>query len=305
MNYRELQQSLKAYRASGLTIIKLNQKTAVLQAEYNRIQVQQVQQVQQAQQFQQFQQVQQAQQATNDLPDSLTFGVEIEVTRLISQEAIAIALQAAGVAAKVEDYNILTKKHWKIITDNSCGYEVVSPILWGEKGIAELRKVCETLTRIGCKANKHCGLHVHLGADFLGLGRVRNFVKRYIANEANLDAVQPKARRGSANRFCLPTSETMRTHLIDNCLTIDEMRQLQHSRYSKLNLQSYRKYNTIEIRHHAGTTNATRIENWVRFLIGFATTATPENATNIEFNEMFNNNNIAQFYRRRRAALAA
>ena len=293
MNYRELQQSLKAYRASGLTIVKLNQKTAVLQAEYNRIQAQQVQQVQQAQQ------------ATNDLPDSLTFGVEIEVTRLISQEAIAIALQAAGVAAKVEDYNILTKKHWKIITDNSCGYEVVSPILWGEKGIAELRKVCETLTRIGCKANKHCGLHVHLGADFLGLGRVRNFVKRYIANEANLDAVQPKARRGSANRFCLPTSETMRTHLIDNCLTIDEMRQLQHSRYSKLNLQSYRKYNTIEIRHHAGTTNATRIENWVRFLIGFATTATPENATNIEFNSMFNNNNIAQFYRRRRAALAA
>ena len=47
MNYRELQQSLKAYRASGLTIVKLNQKTAVLQAEYNRIQAQQAQQQQQ------------------------------------------------------------------------------------------------------------------------------------------------------------------------------------------------------------------------------------------------------------------
>jgi hypothetical protein len=308
MNYRELQQSLKAYRASGLTIVKLNQKTAVLRAEYNRIQAQQVQQAQQAQQVQQAQQaqqVQQAQQATNDLPDSLTFGVEIEVTRLISQDAIAQALQAAGIAAEVENYNYITKEHWKVITDGSCGYEIVSPILSGEKGIAELRKVCETLTRIGCKANKHCGLHVHLGADFLGVARVRNFVKRYMANEANLDAIQPKARRGSANRFCLPTSETMRTHLIDNCLTIDEMRQLQHSRYSKLNLQSYRKYGTVEIRHHAGTTNATRIENWVRFLIGFATTATPENATNIEFNSMFNNNNIATFYRRRRAALAA
>jgi uncharacterized small protein (DUF1192 family) len=41
MNYRELQQSLKVYRALGLTIVKLNQKTAVLQAEYNRIQAQQ------------------------------------------------------------------------------------------------------------------------------------------------------------------------------------------------------------------------------------------------------------------------
>ena len=310
MNYRELQQALKTLRIEGLTIIKLNQKTAVLQAEYNRIQAQQTQQTPQAQQTQQTQQTPQAQQTqqtqqTHTAMPEITFGVEIEVTRLISQDAIAQALQAAGIAAEVENYNYITKEHWKVITDGSCGYEIVSPILSGEKGIAELRKVCEALTQAGCKVNKNCGLHVHLGADFLGVARVRNFVKRYIANEANLDAIQPKARRGSANRFCLPTSETMRTHLIDNCLTIDEMRQLQHSRYSKLNLQSYRKYGTVEIRHHAGTTNATRIENWVRFLIGFATTATPENATNIEFNSMFNNNNIATFYRRRRAALAA
>jgi hypothetical protein len=305
MNYRELQQALKTLRIEGLTIIKLNQKTAVLQAEYNRIQAQQTQQTPQAQQTQQTPQAQQTQQATNDLPDSLTFGVEIEITRLVSQDAIAMALQAAGIAAAVEGYNHVTKRHWKVVTDGSCGYEVVSPILSGEKGIAELRKVCETLTRIGCKVNKHCGLHVHLGAEFLGVARVRNFVKRYMANEANLDAIQPRARRGSKNRFCLPISETMRTHLIDNCHVIDDMVGLQTTRYCKVNLQSYRKYNTIEIRHHAGTTNATRIENWVRFLIGFATTATPENATNIEFNEMFNNNNIAQFYRRRRAALAA
>jgi Putative amidoligase enzyme len=291
MNYRELQQTLKAYRASGLTTIKLNQKTAVLQAEYDRIQSQQTPQATRS--------------ATNDLPDSLTFGVEIEVTRLISQDAIAQALQAAGIAAEVENYNYITQTHWKVITDGSCGYEIVSPILSGEKGIAELRKVCEALTQAGCKVNKNCGLHVHLGADFLGVARVRNFVKRYIANEANLDAIQPKARRGSANPFCLPTSETMRTHLIDNCLTIDDMRQLQHSRYSKVNLQSYRKYGTIEIRHHAGTTDATKITNWVRFLIGFATTATPTNATSTDFNEMFSNNNIATFYRRRRAALAA
>jgi hypothetical protein len=300
MNYRELQQALKTLRLEGLTTIKLNQKGTILQAEYDRI----YSQIRAEESGTQPQAQAQAQQTHTAMPE-ITFGVEIEVTRLISQDAIAIALQAAGISAAVENYNYITKEHWKVITDGSCGYEIVSPILSGEKGIAELRKVCEALTQAGCKVNKNCGLHVHLGADFLGVARVRNFVKRYIANEANLDAVQPKARRGSANRFCLPTSETMRTHLIDNCLTIDEMRQLQHSRYSKLNLQSYRKYNTIEIRHHAGTTNATRIENWVRFLIGFATTATPENATNIEFNEMFNNNNIAQFYRRRRAALAA
>ena len=288
MNYRTLQTELKRYRSLGYTSIKLNQKGTILQAEYDRIQSQIAPQAP----------------TTNDLPE-ITFGVEIEVTRLVSQDAIAIALQAAGISVAVEGYNHATKRHWKVVTDGSCGYEVVSPILSGEQGLNELRKVCETLTRIGCKVNKNCGLHVHLGADFLGVGRVRSFIKRYMANEANLDSIQPKARRGSANRYCLPITETMRTHLIDNCLTVDDMVGLQTTRYCKVNLQSYRKYNTIEIRHHAGTTNATRIENWVRFLIGFATTATPENATNIEFNSMFNNNNIATFYRRRRAALAA
>jgi hypothetical protein len=300
MNYRELQQALKTLRLEGLTTIKLNQKGTILQAEYDRI----YSQIRAEESGTQPQAQAQAQQTHTAMPE-ITFGVEIEVTRLISQDAIAQALQAAGIAAAVEGYNHVTKRHWKVVTDGSCGYEVVSPILSGEKGLCELRKVCETLTRIGCKVNKHCGLHVHLGADFLGVGRVRNFVKRYMANEANLDAIQPRARRGSKNRFCLPISETMRTHLIDNCHVIDDMVGLQTTRYCKVNLQSYRKYGTVEIRHHAGTTNATRIENWVRFLIGFATTATPENATNIEFNEMFNNNNIAQFYRRRRAALAA
>lgn len=297
MNYRELQRTLKTLRLEGLTTIKLNQKTAILQAEYDRIQTQIAPQ---------------AQQTATDLPE-ITFGVEIEVTRVVSRDAIALALQAAGVAAAVEGYNHVTKRHWKVIEDGSCGYEVVSPILSGEKGITELRKVCEALTQAGCKVNKQCGLHVHLGADFLGVDRVRDFIKRYRANERNLDAIQPKTRRDSTNRFCRSIADTWRldsrylngdSHSLNRCTTIEEMANLQWERYSKVNLQSYRKYNTIEIRHHAGTTDVNKITNWVRFLIGFATTATPETAANTDFNAMFSNNNIATFYRQRRTALA-
>lgn len=287
MNYRALQRALKNLRLSGYTTIKLNQKAVILQAEYDRI----------------YSQIG----AASDLPE-ITFGVEIEVTHDINKDTIASALRAAGIKAAAEECNHITKTYWKVVTDGSCGYEVVSPILSGEKGIAELRKVCETLTQIGCKVNKKCGLHVHLGANFLGVDRVRSFLKRYLANERNLDSIQPKTRRGNKNPFCRSITNTYQNGLndsLDSCNTIHEMAGLQFNRYSKVNLQAYPKYSTIEIRHHAGTTDATKIETWVRFLIGFATTATPENATQTDFNAMFNNNNIATFYRRRRTALAA
>lgn len=286
MNYRELQQALKAYRASGLTTIKLNQKTAVLQAEYNRIQGIQEQPQRLA------------------VEGELTFGVEIEILNTIDRTEIARALQAEGINAAGENYNHRTQTWWKVITDSSCGLEVVSPILSGEQGLNELKKVCEVLTRIGCKVDKHCGLHVHIGANRLGVDKVKSVVKRWLGNETNLDSIQPRSRRGRSNMYCEPLSDTIRTEFIDRCRTLDELANIQHTRYSKLNLQSYRRHKTIEFRHHSGSTDATTIINWVKFLLDFCTTATPENATTTEFDNLFTNNNIAHFYRQRQLQLA-
>jgi hypothetical protein len=286
MNYRELQQTLKAYRASGLTTIKLNQKKTVLQAEYDRIQG--------------IQEQPQCLVAEGDL----TFGVEIEILNTIDRTEIARALQAEGINAADESYNHRTTTWWKVITDSSCGLEVVSPILSGEQGLNELKTVCEVLTRIGCQVDKQCGVHVHIGANALGVSKVKSVVKRWLSNESNLDTIQPRSRRGSSNIYCQPLSVTMRTHLIDNCFTIEDLANIQSTRYSKLNLRSYLTHRTIEFRHHAGSTDATKITNWVKFLLDFCTTATPETATATEFDNLFANNNIAQFYRQRQLQLA-
>lgn len=286
MNYRELQQALKRYRAMGLTTIKLNQKSAILQAEYNRIQEQE-----------------QPQRPTAE--GELTFGVEIEILNTIDRTEIARALQAEGINAAVEGYNHRTQRYWKLITDASCGLEVVSPILSGQQGLSELKKVCEVLTQLGCQVDRRCGLHVHIGANALGVDRVKSTIKRWLANETqNLDSIQPRSRRGASNQFCLPLASTIRTDLIDSCRTIDELTRIQSTRYSKLNLQSYRTHKTIEFRHHAGSTDATKITNWVKFLLDFCTTATPETATSTRFDSLFANNNIAQFYRQRQLQLA-
>ncbi|MBE9144902.1 amidoligase family protein [Planktothrix mougeotii] len=289
MNYRTLQTELKRYRSLGYTTIKLNQKKVILQAEYDRIMGIRAEQERQR--------VLQS--------GELTFGVEIEILNTVDRSAIATALQAEGINAAVEGYNHITRNHWKIITDSSCGYEVVSPILSGEQGLSELRKVCEVLTRLGCQVNRNCGLHVHIGADALGVDRVKSTIKRWLGNESqNLDSIQPRSRRGTSNIYCQPLASTMRTDLIDECQTINELVRLQTTRYSKLNLQSYRTHRTIEFRHHAGSTNATKITNWVKFLLDFCTNATPETATATDFDSLFANNNIAQFYRQRRLQLA-
>lgn len=293
MNYRTLQTELKRYRSLGYTSIKLNQKKVILQAEYNRIQAIRAEQDNQRA-------------LQNQNPNSLTFGVEIEIlmTPGLSQELIETALRDDGINATIERYNHQTRQHWKIITDASCGWEIVSPILSGEQGLNELRKVCETLTRIGCKVDKSCGLHVHIGADRLGVAKVRSVVKRWLGNEDNFDSIQPRSRRGTSNQFCQPLAVTMRAHLIDNCLTIEDIAGLQSTRYSKLNLRSYFTHRTIEFRHHAGSTDTTKVVNWVKFLLDFCTNSTPETATGTEFNSLFTNNNIAQFYRQRRLQLA-
>ena len=289
MNYRELQRALKAYRTAGLTVIKLNQKTAVLQAEYDRITG-----ILQAEQDNQ--------RAQN--PNSLTFGVEIEILSTVDRSAIATALQAQGINAVVEGYNHRTQRYWKVITDSSCGWEIVSPILSGEHGLNELKKVCEVLTRIGCRVDMNCGLHVHIGADALGVSKVRSVIKRWLSNESNLDSIQPLSRRGRSNMYCEPLSDTIRWALVDNCFNIEDLVNIQSTRYSKLNLQSYRTHKTIEFRHHAGSTDSTEITNWVKFLLQFCLTATPETASDVEFNSLFTNNNIAQFYRQRQLQLA-
>jgi hypothetical protein len=91
---------------------------------------------------------------------------------------------------------------------------------------------------------------------------------------------------------------------VESCSTIAEIAYLQGIRYSKLNLQSYRVHRTIEFRHHAGSTDATKVTNWVRFLLDFCTTASPETAAVTDFDSLFASNNIAEFYRQRRLQLA-
>lgn len=195
-----------------------------------------------------------------------SFGIELEIAGINHQTALT-ALHAVGIAVQDESYNHTTRSHWKLVGDGSVrgGFEIVSPVLHGEEGIAQAMTVAEALFDAGATVNRTCGFHVHFDASELTVEDVKTIVRRYADHETEIDAIMPPSRRGTANFYCNTLAGISFARLM-NATTINEMASVMGSRYFKVNLMSFQRHGTIEFRQHSGTVNANKIANWVRFL---------------------------------------
>lgn len=199
-----------------------------------------------------------------------TFGIELEIVGITRNQAL-VALQAVGITVHDEGYNHTTRPHWKLVTDASVtnGFELVSPLLHGEAGLATLAIVATALDDAGATVNRSCGLHVHFDASGLTVDNVRTIVKRYAAYEAQIDAFMPPSRRANANFYCASVRSLAERSAFVQADSLQALARAQGSRYHKVNLQSYLVHGTIEFRQHSGTVNAAKAVNWVRFLDAF------------------------------------
>jgi hypothetical protein len=201
------------------------------------------------------------------------FGVELECYG-VSQYAVAQALRAAGISIEVENYNHSTRRHWKIVTDGSIngdlGFEVVSPVLKGETGLAEAKKVCDVLLSCGAKVNKSCGFHVHFDATNLSIADWRNLYKNYITLESEIDSIMPLSRRGNNNQYCRSLTSKCRTKeltfaAIEQAQTVQQLSSLvAGTRYVKVNAESFMRHGTVEFRQHSGTVEFEKVCNWIK-----------------------------------------
>jgi hypothetical protein len=223
-----------------------------------------------------------------------TFGIEIEMASIPDgYSALINALRAKGVSASYESYNHSTRAHWKLTTDASCGWELVSPVLTiGEDAFEEVRKVCEALNECRVVVNRKCGLHVHIGAAHFNIRALKNFAKNYLKFEDFFDAIMPESRRRDNNRFIAShrsrfgayDSEAAIATGFNRITEATDLRALQivmqpnreayyavsePSRYYKLNLTAFGRYQTVEFRQHSGTTDYRKIRNWVLLLNEF------------------------------------
>ena len=204
------------------------------------------------------------------------FGVEIEFVGA-SMSHVAERLNTAGITAEVESYNHTTRTHWKVTSDvsvsHSSGYtgELVSPILQGLEGFAELKRVCEVLNSIpNLTVNRSCGLHVHLDARNMTVNECSKVFTRYANYEESIDLAMPRSRRGNA-QWC--NSVKSRSSQVLNKETKSALGNAlgYNGKYYKVNLTNIAQRGSIEFRQHSGTTEYTKISNWVKFLMDFVT----------------------------------
>lgn len=203
------------------------------------------------------------------------FGVEIEAYNC-QMSVLVDALREEGIQVSAESYNHTTRNHWKLVTDSSLSgnytFELVSPVLEGEAGLQELKKVCWVLDACDVKVNASCGLHIHFDAANFSLQTWKNIAISYKHIESVIDKFMPESRRN--NRYCRSLREITEQN-INNAQSIIALQEIafENTRYFKVNPQSYSRHKTIEFRQHAGSINYDKISNWVLFLNGLVTFA--------------------------------
>jgi hypothetical protein len=202
------------------------------------------------------------------------FGIEIEAYNC-TREKLASEFRAAGIDVAVEGYNHTTRNHWKLVTDASLTgnntFELVSPVLEGEAGLKELEKVCWVLEFCDVKVNDSCGLHIHMDAADFDLQTWKNLALSYKHLERVIDSFMPQSRR--QNYYCKGLSSISAVDIQAAQSINDLQAAFGNNRYRKVNLEAYARHRTVEFRQHSGTTNFTKMENWVRFLNGLITFA--------------------------------
>ncbi|WP_278625401.1 amidoligase family protein [Parabacteroides gordonii] len=203
------------------------------------------------------------------------FGIEIEAYNC-RMDVLVDALREEGIQVSAENYNHTTRNHWKLVTDSSLSgnntFELVSPVLEGQNGLKELKKVCWVLDACGVKVNASCGLHIHFDAANFSLQTWKNIAISYKHIESVIDKFMPESRRN--NNYCRSLRNIIEQK-INNAQSIDNLQQVafENTRYFKVNPQSYSRHKTIEFRQHAGSINYDKISNWVLFLNGLVTFA--------------------------------
>ncbi len=114
-----------------------------------------------------------------------------------------------------------------------------------------VRDFC-SLLRGRAYVNKTCGAHVHFDFRHVGVEEANLYGKRLARCVPALRLLLPHARRTS--EYCKENINNYAQAGTGNA----------HARYAFINMFSYAKYKSIEIRGHSGTINADKILNWIK-----------------------------------------
>jgi hypothetical protein len=196
----------------------------------------------------------------------ITFGIELECVGLNIQRA-ANVVSAGGYNCTAEGYTHQTMPRWKAVTDGSLSSrsggaaEVVSPVLNGNDGLTEIRTVAKLLREGGARVNESCGMHIHLGVDQMTVDEQCSILETYAKWQWAFTALVRERRvngRWSQLRTMAQWNDLVTEWRHDNGRT-----SRYNDRYYALNVASFHRHGTFEMRSHHGSLNGTNACAWI------------------------------------------
>lgn len=179
-------------------------------------------------------------------------GIEIEIAAVEDRRSLAAKLHAAGIGRNVyvkgdgsigRGTDLLKKfpnQHEITVLAKESEFEDV------------INKLCKVINEeIHAKIDKTCGLHVHLD---MRNRKPEEAFHNLITMQHFLYGMVPANRKSST--YSRPVREKKWA-----------IKDGPDAHYDGISTNSYQKYNTIEIRMHCGTTQANKINSWIKFLL--------------------------------------
>ena len=198
--------------------------------------------------------------------NEMTFGIEIETVApdaAVQNDGLRIGPYRRGIQVPYLPAGWKAEADGSI--DNSNGghrCEIVSPVLRGAEGLAQVAEVVKTLEAKGHRVNASTGVHVHVGWkrewDSAALARLVT-ITSYV--EKGLYAITGSKNR-ERGRYC----GGVRKYGNEK----DAKPNLDRNRYHALNLTNlaHGTKDTVEFRVFSGSLNAVKVLGWIQVCLG-------------------------------------
>jgi hypothetical protein len=198
--------------------------------------------------------------------NEMTFGIEIETVApdaAVQNDGLRIGPYRRGIQVPYLPAGWKAEADGSI--DNSNGghrCEIVSPVLRGAEGLAQVAEVVKTLEAKGHRVNASTGVHVHVGWkrewDSAALARLVT-ITAYV--EKGLYAITGTKNR-ERGRYC----GGVRKYGNEK----DAKPNLDRNRYHALNLTNlaHGTKDTVEFRVFSGSLNAVKVLGWIQVCLG-------------------------------------
>lgn len=220
----------------------------------------------------------------------MSFGLEYEFNRL-GRSGIYEDHAGEQIRERLRERQVPNADQWNVVTDGSCGLELVSPVLNGEKGLQLAKVGLDVLRSLEARTDRRCGLHIHFSTP--GMRRyIRPLTKTLMYAEPVFFASTTQSRYG--NHYCR-FWDTRHLNVLNGLYNsaedswygnsreaepcdcgdedCDEYREQDYdgredkyhnSRYFGINLHSFFYGTGIELRYFHVPRTSGRLESWLR-----------------------------------------